>query len=107
MRDALLRSGKALDVVDEVRVSYGRRGRPTISWITDSYPPCHRHDSVGGGIGFGGDVRADVRGGRHRFRDDKLDVLEHESYDLAPMEPSQWHSTLPGGRDRRANRTRP
>ena len=24
-----------------------------------------------------------------RFRDDKLDILEYETYDLAPMEPSQ------------------
>ncbi len=31
-----------------------------------------------------------------RFRDDKLDVLEYETYDLAPMEPLQTFDVAGG-----------
>lgn len=91
-KGALLRSGKALDVGDEVRVSYGPKGPADYLLDHGFVPPMCRIGTTRSGGGSGSAVTSELTfevDGADRFRDDKLDVLEHDTYDLAPMEPSQ------------------
>jgi [ribulose-bisphosphate carboxylase]-lysine N-methyltransferase len=89
-KGALLRSGRALGVGDEVRVSYGPKGPADYLLDHGFVPPmCRTTGTVGG---TGAVVTAELTfevDDTDRFRDDKLDVLEHETYEMAPMEPIQ------------------
>lgn len=95
-KGALLKSGKALGVGDEVRISYGPKGPADYLLDHGFVPPMCR---VGGSGGGGAAVTAELTfevDDSDRFRDDKLDVLEYETYDLAPMEPTQTFDVTGG-----------
>eukprot|EP00578_Thalassiosira_sp_NH16_P000529 CAMPEP_0181133386 /NCGR_PEP_ID=MMETSP1071-20121207/31505_1 /TAXON_ID=35127 /ORGANISM="Thalassiosira sp., Strain NH16" /LENGTH=626 /DNA_ID=CAMNT_0023219791 /DNA_START=97 /DNA_END=1977 /DNA_ORIENTATION=- len=100
-KGALLKSGKALNVGDEVRISYGPKGPADYLLDHGFVPPMCRMISEGGRKGGGGGsaVAAELSfevSEADRFRDDKLDVLEYETYDLAPMEPLQTFDVAGG-----------
>ncbi|KAL9190381.1 hypothetical protein ACHAXT_007592 [Thalassiosira profunda] len=89
-KGALLKSGKKLNVGDEVRISYGPKGPADYMLDHGFVPPmCRSGGAVTAELSFEVDD-AD------RFRDDKLDVLEYETYDLAPMEPLQTFDVTGG-----------
>jgi [ribulose-bisphosphate carboxylase]-lysine N-methyltransferase len=86
-KGALLKSGKALEVGDEIRISYGPKGPADYLLDHGFVPPmCQTTSGTGGAITAELSFEIDDS---DRFRDDKLDVLEYETYDLAPMEPLQ------------------
>jgi len=85
-KGALLKSGKALKKGDEIRISYGPKGPADYLLDHGFVPPMCRTKSRGGAITAELTFEVDES---DRFRDDKLDVLEYETYDLAPMEPKQ------------------
>lgn len=86
-KGALLKSGKALEVGDEVKISYGPKG-PADYLLDHGFVPemCQSTSNTGGAITSELSFEVDDS---DRFRDDKLDILEFETYELAPMEPTQ------------------
>ncbi|KAL7532490.1 hypothetical protein ACHAXR_004659 [Thalassiosira sp. AJA248-18] len=95
-KGALLKSGKALRVGDEIRISYGPKGPADYILDHGFVPPMCQVSSMSGG---GGAITAELSfevDDANRFRDDKLDVLEYETYDLAPMEPTQTFDVTGG-----------
>lgn len=101
-KGAVLNAGKKLSAGEEVRVSYGPKGPAEYLLDHGFVPPMCRIASSGGSYGgrFGAAVAAEltfvVDESEDRFRDDKLDVLEFETYDLAPMDPSQSYDAAGG-----------
>ena len=86
-KGATLKSGEALKPGDEVKISYGPKG--AADYLLDhGFVPemCQSSSNTGGAITAELSFEVDDS---DRFRDDKLDVLEFETYDLAPMEPTQ------------------
>ena len=86
-KGALLKSGKTLEVGDEVKISYGPKG-PADYLLDHGFVPemCQSTSNTGGAVTAELSFELDDS---DRFRDDKLDVLEYETYELAPMEPTQ------------------
>jgi [ribulose-bisphosphate carboxylase]-lysine N-methyltransferase len=86
-----------LQIGDEICISYGPKG--PVDYLLDHgfVPPmcrtCSNSSSGGSRDGSGSAaVTAELTfevDDTDRFRDDKLDILEHETYDLAPMDPIQ------------------
>ena len=100
-KGALLKSNnKALNVGDEIRISYGPKG-PADYLLDHGFVPnmCQLNDGSGGRSGPPLAITAELSfeiDDTDRFRDDKLDVLEYETYDLAPMEPLQTFDVTGG-----------
>ena len=98
---ALLKSGKKLNVGDEIRISYGPKG-PADYLLDHGFVPSMCQIGGGGGSGSSGSgsaITAELTfeiDDTDRFRDDKLDILEYETYDLAPMEPIQTFDVTGG-----------
>ena len=92
-KGALLKSGKKLSVGDEVRISYGPKGPADYILDHGFVPPMCQISSSGGAITA--ELSFEVNDS-DRFCDDKLDVLEYETYDLAPMEPTQTFDVTGG-----------
>mmetsp|Transcript_55225 Transcript_55225/g.117385 ORF Transcript_55225/g.117385 Transcript_55225/m.117385 type:complete len:277 (-) Transcript_55225:167-997(-) len=93
-KGALLKSGRALRRGDEVRISYGPKGPADYLLDHGFVPPmCRKSGGTGGAITSELTFEVDDA---DRFRDDKLDVLEYETYDLAPMEPLQTFDVAGG-----------
>lgn len=86
-KGALLKSSKKLEEGEEVKISYGPKG-PADYLLDHGFVPemCQSTSTTGGAITAELSFEVDDS---DRFRDDKLDVLEYETYDLAPMEPLQ------------------
>ena len=86
-KGAILKSGKSLEVGEEVKISYGPKG-PADYLLDHGFVPemCQSTSNTGGAITAELTFEVDDS---DRFRDDKLDILEFETYDLAPMEPTQ------------------
>ena len=95
-KGALLKSGKALKEGDEVCISYGPKGGADYLLDHGFVPPMCKATSTGGAVTSELMFEVDDN---DRFRDDKLDVLEYETYDLAPMEPSQVFDVTGGPPD--------
>ena len=93
-KGALLKSGKSLREGDEVCISYGPKGGADYLLDHGFVPPMCKASSSGGAVTSELTFEVDDT---DRFRDDKLDILEYETYDLAPMEPSQVFDVT-GGR---------
>jgi [ribulose-bisphosphate carboxylase]-lysine N-methyltransferase len=93
-KGALLKSGKALREGDEVCISYGPKGGADYLLDHGFIPNMCKASSSGGAVTSELTFEVDDT---DRFRDDKLDILEYETYDLAPMEPSQVFDVT-GGR---------
>ena len=95
-KGALLKSGKPLKVGDEVRISYGPKG-PADYLLDHGFVPnmCQLNSKDGGGTAITAELSFEINNS-DRFRDDKLDVLEYETYDLAPMEPTQTFDVMGG-----------
>jgi len=93
-KGALLKSGKALREGDEVCISYGPKGGADYLLDHGFIPNTCKASSSGGAVTSELTFEVDDT---DRFRDDKLDILEYETYDLAPMEPSQVFDVT-GGR---------
>mmetsp|Transcript_15063 Transcript_15063/g.25430 ORF Transcript_15063/g.25430 Transcript_15063/m.25430 type:complete len:590 (-) Transcript_15063:1268-3037(-) len=93
-KGALLKSGKSLREGDEVCISYGPKGGADYLLDHGFVPPMCKASSTGGAVTSELTFEVDDT---DRFRDDKLDILEYETYDLAPMEPSQVFDVT-GGR---------
>ena len=93
-KGALLKSGKPLREGDEVCISYGPKGGADYLLDHGFVPPMCKASSSGGAVTSELTFEVDDT---DRFRDDKLDILEYETYDLAPMEPSQVFDVT-GGR---------
>jgi len=95
-KGALLKSGKPLKVGDEVRISYGPKG-PADYLLDHGFVPnmCQLNSKDGGGTAITAELSFEVNNS-DRFRDDKLDILEYETYDLAPMEPTQTFDVMGG-----------
>ena len=93
-KGALLKSGKKLNVGDEIRISYGPKG-PADYLLDHGFVPPMCRVSWGGGAALTAELSFEVDDA-DRFRDDKLDVLEYETYDLAPMEPMQTFDVTGG-----------
>ena len=93
-KGAILKSGKALVVGDEVKISYGPKG-PADYLLDHGFVPemCQSTSNTGGAITAELTFELDDS---DRFRDDKLDILEFETYDLAPMEPTQMFDVMGG-----------
>jgi [ribulose-bisphosphate carboxylase]-lysine N-methyltransferase len=90
----LLVSSKSstLQIGDEIYISYGPKGPVDYLFDHGFVPPMCRTCSNGSRGGGGSAVTAELTfeiDDTDRFRDDKLDILEHETYDLAPMDPIQ------------------
>jgi [ribulose-bisphosphate carboxylase]-lysine N-methyltransferase len=85
-KGALLKSGKALKEGDEICISYGPKGGADYLLDHGFVPSMCKASSSGGAVTSELTFEVDDT---DRFRDDKLDILEFETYDLAPMEPSQ------------------
>ena len=86
-KGAILKSGEALKPGDEVNISYGPKGAADYLLDHGFIPEmCQTSSNTGGAITAELSFEVDDS---DRFRDDKLDVLEFETYDLAPMEPTQ------------------
>jgi len=95
-KGALLKSGKKLRKGEEVRISYGPKGPADYLLDHGFVPPmCQTSKGGGGGSAVTAELSFEVNDS-DRFRDDKLDVLEFETYDLAPMEPSQTFDVTGG-----------
>mmetsp|Transcript_10638 Transcript_10638/g.24296 ORF Transcript_10638/g.24296 Transcript_10638/m.24296 type:complete len:600 (+) Transcript_10638:57-1856(+) len=92
-KGVLLKSGKALRVGDEVRISYGPKGPADYILDHGFVPPMCQLSTQGGAITAELSFEVDES---DRFRDDKLDILEFETYDLAPMEPAQVFDVVGG-----------
>jgi len=92
-KGALLKSGKKLQPGDEVRISYGPKGPADYLLDHGFVPPMCRVSSNGGAVSAELSFEVDDA---DRFRDDKLDVLEYETYELAPMEPLQTFDVTGG-----------
>jgi [ribulose-bisphosphate carboxylase]-lysine N-methyltransferase len=108
-KGVLLKSGKSsITVGEEIRISYGPKGPADYLLDHGFVPPMCR---VGGGGGgktktkgrLGGVLESAITSelsfeveDTDRFRDDKLDILEYETYDLAPMEPIQTFDVTGG-----------
>ena len=92
-KGVLLKSGKALRVGDEVRISYGPKGPADYILDHGFVPPMCQLSTQGGAITAELSFEVDEQ---DRFRDDKLDILEFETYDLAPMEPAQVFDVVGG-----------
>ncbi|KAL7538665.1 hypothetical protein ACHAWF_006172 [Thalassiosira exigua] len=88
-KSALLKSGRGLSEGDEVRVSYGPKGPADYLLDHGFVPPMCRLASDGGTASAAVAELTFELSDDDRFRDDKLDVLEYETYDLAPMDPKQ------------------
>jgi [ribulose-bisphosphate carboxylase]-lysine N-methyltransferase len=86
-KGALLKAGKALKAGDEVKISYGPKG-PADYMLDHGFVPemCQSTSNTGGAVTAELTFEIDDS---DRFRDDKLDVLEYETFELAPMEPVQ------------------
>lgn len=93
-KGAFLKSGKALNVGEEVEISYGPKG-PAEYLLDHGFVPEMCRCSPQGGSAVTAELTFEVDDG-DRFRDDKLDVLEYETYELAPMEPSQSFDVVGG-----------
>jgi len=93
-KGAFLKSGKALNVGEEVEISYGPKG-PAEYLLDHGFVPGMCRHSRRGGSAITAELTFEVDDG-DRFRDDKLDVLEYETYDLAPMDPSQSFDVVGG-----------
>eukprot|EP00580_Thalassiosira_gravida_P016966 CAMPEP_0201664462 /NCGR_PEP_ID=MMETSP0494-20130426/5919_1 /ASSEMBLY_ACC=CAM_ASM_000839 /TAXON_ID=420259 /ORGANISM="Thalassiosira gravida, Strain GMp14c1" /LENGTH=625 /DNA_ID=CAMNT_0048143235 /DNA_START=122 /DNA_END=1996 /DNA_ORIENTATION=- len=92
-KGALLKSGKKLGTGDEVRISYGPKGPADYLLDHGFVPPMCRVSSNGAAVSAELSFEVDDA---DRFRDDKLDVLEYETYELAPMEPLQTFDVTGG-----------
>ena len=92
-KGVLLKSGKALRAGDEVRISYGPKGPADYILDHGFVPPMCQLSTQGGAITAELSFVVDES---DRFRDDKLDILEFETYDLAPMEPTQLFDVTGG-----------
>mmetsp|Transcript_5093 Transcript_5093/g.8770 ORF Transcript_5093/g.8770 Transcript_5093/m.8770 type:complete len:410 (-) Transcript_5093:82-1311(-) len=92
-KGALLKSGKPLKAGDEIRISYGPKGPADYLLDHGFVPPMCRTSASGGAITAELSFNVDDA---DRFRDDKMDVLEYETYDLAPMEPVQTFDVTGG-----------
>lgn len=95
-KGALLKSGKSLRGGDEVCISYGPKGGADYLLDHGFVPPMCKASSSGGAVTSELTFEVDEN---DRFRDDKLDILEYETYDLAPMEPSQVFDVTGGSPD--------
>lgn len=95
-KGALLKSGKSLREGDEVCISYGPKGGADYLLDHGFVPPMCKASSSGGAVTS--ELTFEVED-TDRFRDDKLDVLEYETYDLAPMEPTQVFDVTGGPPD--------
>ncbi|KAL3786067.1 hypothetical protein ACHAWO_007256 [Cyclotella atomus] len=86
-KGALLKAGKELKAGDEVKISYGPKG-PADYLLDHGFVPemCQSTSNTGGAVTAELTFEVDDS---DRFRDDKLDVLEYETFELAPMEPVQ------------------
>ncbi|KAL3799928.1 hypothetical protein HJC23_007401 [Cyclotella cryptica] len=96
-KGALLKSCRALTAGEEVRISYGPKG-PVEYLLDHGFVP-----KMCGGSGGTTTTASSSSSSASmitaeltfeieesdRFRDDKLDILEYETYDAAPMEPVQ------------------
>lgn len=94
-KGALLKSGKKLQKGDEVRISYGPKGPADYLLDHGFVPPMCQTAKGAGGSAVTAELTFDVDDS-DRFRDDKLDVLEFETYDMAPMEPLQTFDVTGG-----------
>ena len=97
-KGALLKSNKALNVGDEIRISYGPKG-PADYLLDHGFVPNMCQLNGSGGRSGSSAITAELSfeiDDTDRFRDDKLDVLEYETYDLAPMEPLQTFDVTGG-----------
>lgn len=90
-KGALLKSGRALRGGDEVRISHGPKGPADYLLDHGFVPPM----CTSSGSAVAAELAFSVGDG-DRFRDDKLDVLEFETYDLAPMDPLQTFDVTGG-----------
>jgi len=95
-KGALLKSGKSLREGDEVCISYGPKGGADYLLDHGFVPPMCKASSSGGAVTSELTFEVDDT---DRFRDDKLDILEYETYDLAPMEPTQVFDVTGGPPD--------
>lgn len=95
-KGALLKSGKALREGDEVCISYGPKGGADYLLDHGFVPQMCKASLSGGAVTSELTFEVDDT---DRFRDDKLDILEYETYDLAPMEPSQVFDVTGGPPD--------
>jgi [ribulose-bisphosphate carboxylase]-lysine N-methyltransferase len=108
-KGVLLKSGKSsITVGEEIRISYGPKGPADYLLDHGFVPPMCRVDGGGGGKTktkgrLGGVLGSAITSelsfeveDTDRFRDDKLDILEYETYDLAPMEPIQTFDVTGG-----------
>ena len=95
-KGALLKSGKPLREGDEICISYGPKGGADYLLDHGFVPPMCKASSSGGAVTSELTFEVDEN---DRFRDDKLDILEYETYDLAPMEPSQVFDVTGGSPD--------
>ena len=94
-KGASLRAGRDLRPGDEVRASYGPKGPADYLLDHGFVPPMCRLAGPGGGTAVAAELDFEIDEA-DRFMDDKLDILEFETYDLAPMEPKQTFDVTGG-----------
>jgi [ribulose-bisphosphate carboxylase]-lysine N-methyltransferase len=95
-KGVLLKSCKSFKEGEEIRISYGPKGPADYLLDHGFVPPMCRW---GKGRGLGSAITSELSfevDDSDRFRDDKLDILEYETYDLAPMEPIQTFDVTGG-----------
>uniref|UniRef100_A0A7S2A866 SET domain-containing protein n=1 Tax=Trieres chinensis TaxID=1514140 RepID=A0A7S2A866_TRICV len=92
-KGAEIRTGRKYSKGQEVTVSYGPKSAAEYLLEHGFVPPRAKSTAVS-------ELTFEIDEG-DRFRDDKLDVLEFETYDSAPMEPVQSFDlvAMPGGGD--------
>ncbi|KAL7461190.1 hypothetical protein ACHAXS_001613 [Conticribra weissflogii] len=94
-KGAFLKSGKALSVGDEVKISYGPKGPAEYLLDHGFVPDMCRSSRPSVAAAITAELTFEVDDG-DRFRDDKLDVLEYDTYESAPMEPRQSFDIVGG-----------
>lgn len=94
-KGASLRAGKNLRPGDEVRISYGPKGPADYLLDHGFVPPMCQLSGSGGDTAVAAELAFEVDEA-DRFIDDKLDILEFETYDLAPLEPAQTFDVTGG-----------
>ncbi|KAL7516784.1 hypothetical protein ACHAWX_001763 [Stephanocyclus meneghinianus] len=90
-KGALLKSSRECRAGDEIRVSYGPKG-PADYLLDHGFVPAAcaagKPSSTSSSAVVTAELSFEIEES-DRFRDDKLDILEYETYESAPMEPMQ------------------